>query len=206
MVFGKPMRVVRQSVGRFVDACAEIVSLLHITRYRLFSRLGVITYQQASESVSRIGTFFGYRVRQRFYRHTLDVCGQDLEMNRLATVAERGSRIGRGVWVGPGSYLDLVDIGDDVLIGPYACILAGGHHHRVARTDLPIRHQGNNPLVPTVVGAGSWIGAHAVVMADVGRSAVVGAGSVVTHPVPAGVVVVGNPAHVIARRNEEERT
>ena len=49
------------------------------------------------------------------------------------------------------------------------------------------------------IGAGSWIGAAAVVMADVGPESVVGAGSVVTQPVPGGVVAAGVPSRVVRR-------
>ena len=189
---------VRSAVGAVLDLAASAVAWAHVARYRALSRLGVMTFQHASESVSRRGTFFGYRIRQRFYGRLLAGCGPGLEMNRLATVAERSSRIGTNVWVGPGTYLDLVDIGDEVLVGPGAFILAGGRHHRTDQPGVPIRRQGNNVLVPTVLGDGCWIGAGAIVMADVGDRAVVGAGAVVTQPVPESCTVVGNPARVIA--------
>ena len=49
------------------------------------------------------------------------------------------------------------------------------------------------------VGRNVWIGASAVVLQGVtiGDDSVVGAGSVVTHDVPAGVLVVGSPARVV---------
>ena len=50
------------------------------------------------------------------------------------------------------------------------------------------------------IGAGSWIGSGAIVMADVGANAVVGAGAVVTKPVPDAVVAAGVPATVIRTR------
>jgi acetyltransferase-like isoleucine patch superfamily enzyme len=41
-------------------------------------------------------------------------------------------------------------------------------------------------------------------MADVGRHSVVGAGSVVTKPIPDGVVAAGVPARVIRQRSAVE--
>jgi acetyltransferase-like isoleucine patch superfamily enzyme len=193
----------RRAGGALVDAAASAVAAFHVAQFRAMSRLGVMTFQHASECASRTGTFFGYRVRQRFYQALLAGCGDGLEMNRLATVCEQASRIGTNVWVGPGAYLDLVDVGDEVLIGPGAFVLAGGRHHRTDRPGMPIRLQGNNPRVATVLGPGCWIGAGAVVMADVGPRAVVGAGAVVTKPVAADCRAVGNPAVVTPRTDAE---
>ena len=47
------------------------------------------------------------------------------------------------------------------------------------------------------IGKDSWIGAAAIVMTDVGDRVTIGAGSVVTKPVPDGVVAAGNPARVL---------
>jgi len=47
------------------------------------------------------------------------------------------------------------------------------------------------------IGANCWIGSSAVIMADVGEGTTIGAGAVVTKPIPAGVVAVGVPARVI---------
>jgi acetyltransferase-like isoleucine patch superfamily enzyme len=187
--------------------CRGILSVLvtlrasrHIWRYRALSRLGGITFQQASEAISHIPLAFGYRIRARFYQRLLNRCGDRLEMNYGATIAERDTHIGNDVWVGPFSYIDLATIGDQVLIAPHVCILAGGHHHRTDRLDLPIRLQGNNQLRRIQIGQGVWIGANAVVMADVGEEAVIGAGAVVTRPVPPYAIVIGNPARILRYR------
>ena len=63
----------------------------------------------------------------------------------------------------------------------------------------PIREQ-ERPKTLVTVGAGAWIGSAAVVMADVGHDSVVGAGSVVTRPVPPLVMAAGVPARVIRER------
>lgn len=161
-----------------------IRAAFHVLRFRLLTKCGVITFQQASEAISRIPLWIGYRVRARFYRSLLAFCGDRLEMNFGATISELNARIGNDVWIGPHCYLDLVEIEDQVLIGPSVCILAGGKHHKMERVDIPIRLQGNYPLQRIRIGYGAWIGANAVVMSDVGEGAVVGAGSVVTRPVP----------------------
>jgi acetyltransferase-like isoleucine patch superfamily enzyme len=52
------------------------------------------------------------------------------------------------------------------------------------------------------VGQGAWIGNGAIVMADVGRDAIVGAGAVVTTPIPDRAIAVGVPARVIRTRGD----
>ncbi len=55
-------------------------------------------------------------------------------------------------------------------------------------------------LSPLSIGERAWVGARAIILAScssIGEGAVVGAGSVVTHDVPAGEVWAGNPARRI---------
>jgi acetyltransferase-like isoleucine patch superfamily enzyme len=192
--------MLKRSCRLLIGTFAACHAMWHVIRYRLLARAGMITFQQASEAISRVPLLYGYRVRQLFYRSLLESCGDRLEMNYGSTIGERESHIGSDVWIGACSYIDLADLGDQVLIAPHVCILAGGRHHRMDRWDLPIRLQGNNSLQRTFIGSGAWIGANAVIMADVGEGAVVGAGSVVTKPVPPYAVVAGNPAQVIRYR------
>ena len=78
-------------------------------------------------------------------------------------------------------------------------IANGGGQHGIERLDIPIREQpGTWPRI--TIGRDSWIGDRAVVLADVGRQCVIGAGSVVTKPIPDRAIAVGNPAKVIRYR------
>jgi acetyltransferase-like isoleucine patch superfamily enzyme len=89
-----------------------------------------------------------------------------------------------------------VTIGESVLIGPGAQILAVNHQYgdpSVPIMDQSISGQG------IVVEDGAWIAAGAVILdgVRVGRNAVVGANAVVTRDVPPHSVVVGVPARVV---------
>jgi virginiamycin A acetyltransferase len=78
-------------------------------------------------------------------------------------------------------------------------IPSGPSTHGIDDLSVPIREQpGAQRMVR--VGAGAWIGSAAVIMADVGRHAVVGAGSVVTRELPDAVLAAGVPARVIRVR------
>ncbi len=87
-----------------------------------------------------------------------------------------------------------VRIGDGTLMGPGIHIYAGTHPLSAA-----VRRSGLEFAKPVTIGADVWIGGGAIILPGVtiGDRAVIGAGSVVTRDVPAGVVVVGNPARVV---------
>ena len=59
---------------------------------------------------------------------------------------------------------------------------------------------------PVVLEDDVLIGANAVVIEGVriGKGAVVGAGSIVTKDVPAGAVVVGNPARIVKEEKDDQ--
>jgi len=86
-----------------------------------------------------------------------------------------------------------------VLLGSGVHVVSGPRVHRFDRTDVPIALQGGEPKMVRI-GRGSWIGNGAIVMADVGEECVVGAGAVVTKPIPAWSIAVGVPAKPVASR------
>jgi acetyltransferase-like isoleucine patch superfamily enzyme len=94
-----------------------------------------------------------------------------------------------------------VTVAPHVLIASY-CYLVGVANHRFERTDVPIIAQGEGESLGIAVGTGAWLGARVTVLdgAHVGEGAVVGAGSVVTTPIPPWGVAVGTPAKVVRSR------
>jgi len=84
---------------------------------------------------------------------------------------------------------DGLRVGDDVFIGPNATL---------TNDPFPRSKRHRAPLV-TTIGPGASLGANCTVLPgiSVGRNAMVGAGSVVTHPVPARAIVMGNPARIV---------
>ena len=67
--------------------------------------------------------------------------------------------------------------------------------------------QGNLPKSKLEIKDNVWIGARAIILGNVrtiGTGAIIGAGSVVTKPVPDYAIVAGNPARIIRYRTKEE--
>lgn len=107
------------------------------------------------------------------------------------TLIEGDVVIGNNVTVKSGVYLwDGTRIEDDVFIGPNATF-----------TNDPMPRSKVYPDVfkGILVQKGASIGANATILPGItiGCNAMVGAGAVVTKDVPAGAVVVGNPAKII---------
>jgi acetyltransferase-like isoleucine patch superfamily enzyme len=110
-------------------------------------------------------------------------------------------RIGRRCFVGESVIVrgqGGVTIGDDVLIGPRAMILAV--NHSFGDVTRPVIDQGITGR-GIVIEDGAWIGAGATILdgVTVGQGAVVGAGAVVSRDVPPHTVAVGIPARVVRR-------
>lgn len=107
--------------------------------------------------------------------------------------------IGRNVFVNYDCvFLDCnrITIGDFVQIGPSVQIYTAQHP-----ADPEERRSGLEFALPITIGDNVWIGGGAILCPGVtlGADTVVGAGSVVTRDLPAGVVAVGNPCRVVRK-------
>lgn len=113
-----------------------------------------------------------------------------------------GISVGRAFSPNTGSMIDGrggVEIGDYVMIGPYAVIVSSSHDHRQTQAPMAtIDHQ----MQPVRIGNDVWIGAHAVIKGGVtvGTGAVISAGAVVTKDVGDYEIVGGIPAGFIGSR------
>jgi maltose O-acetyltransferase len=110
---------------------------------------------------------------------------------------------GKNIYIGDNVYLNLlcnildcneVRIGNHVMIGPNVQIYTAAHE-----LQAEARNKGWEIAKPITIEDNVWIGGSAILLPGVriGLNAVVGAGAVVSHNVPANTVVAGNPARVI---------
>ncbi|MFT7381880.1 MAG: acetyltransferase-like isoleucine patch superfamily enzyme [Roseivirga sp.] len=111
--------------------------------------------------------------------------------------------LGNEVYVGPYCHFRSdVELGDYCLLAPKVSFIGGDH--KIVKTDELIRYSGSGQLKKTVVGKDVWIGYGAIIMhgLNIGDSAIIAAGAVVTKDVQTGAIVGGNPAKFIKWRND----
>jgi virginiamycin A acetyltransferase len=142
----------------------------------------------------------GQYVRRAFFSRAIAACHRSVVVECGTTLSRAGARFGENVYIGPGCSLGLVDIEPDVLIAGGVRIPSGGKTHRIDDRVVPIREQPRDEQLVRI-GAGCWIGEASVIMADVGHDTVVGAGSVVTRPLPPRCIAAGVPARILRMRD-----
>lgn len=149
--------------------------------------------------VSLIPGLPGDFLRVAYYRLTLRSCSLQCRISFGSFFAHPDAVVEPGVYIGPYCVLGRAHIGTRTQIATQVQLLSGAKQHgRDQQGRILGGEQGT--FQPVTVGRDCWIGAAAIIMADVGDCATIGAGAIVTKPVPAGVTAVGNPARPLAGR------
>lgn len=102
-------------------------------------------------------------------------------------------------------------IGSHCMFGPNVTLVTATHPlladqrnpHVASDSSVKVAELG----APITIGDNVWCGANVTVLPGViiGNNAVIGAGSVVTHDIPANSVVIGVPARVLRQLSEADR-
>jgi acetyltransferase-like isoleucine patch superfamily enzyme len=185
---------------RLMIKIARVIALPFAFPFILLARLTPeSSFRFAAQALSQVPFGLGEIVRYDFYRFTLRRCGDNVLIGFGTVINYRTISLGNNVLIGAYNNIHHCDFGNDVLIAEACCFLSGSKYHNSSRTDIPMSRQCGQ-LKRIRVGNDVWVGAHSVVMEDVGDGAIVGAGAVVTKPVEPYTIVAGNPAREIGRR------
>ncbi len=180
----------RPYAKRWTESIATVCALPRYVLYRVMRRvLGVDRAMMwVSESAAGMTGWFGVLYRAALYRRIIRKTGRDVSIGFGTCFSRPEATLGNRVYIGRHCSIGWALIDDDVRIADGAQLLSGQHQHSDPNTVT---------VESVAIGRGAWIGANAVVMADVGEGAVVGAGAVVTRAIPNGVTVAGVPARPI---------
>jgi acetyltransferase-like isoleucine patch superfamily enzyme len=169
----------------------------------------------ASEGEYALLVGAGCVIRSHTVIYAGNMIGARLQTGHHVTIREHNT-IGADFSIGTGSILEHhVTIGDGVrlhsrvFVPEYTILEDGcwlGPGVMVTNARYPISRGAKDRLEGAIIERGAIIGANATLLPGVriGARALVGAGALVTKDVPAGMVVVGNPARVVRRVDEIE--
>ena len=192
----------KHHLKQLLAALGSIRAVPHRIRYAVAAALlgRQQAFSLASERLARMPGLLGLHTRAAFYRHCLKGLGDNTHLGFMTLLSKPDISIARHVYIGRFCTLGLCDIHEHAMIADGAQLLSGRHQHgRAASAEHTLR---DNPhhFTRITIGRGAWIGANAVIMANVGENAVVAAGAVVVHPVAPGARVAGVPARPIHPR------
>ncbi len=157
-------------------------------------------FQCCSQLLSLVPGIPGNYLRREFYRLSLAKCSSDCCIGFGTVLHQRTVEIGRRVYIGTNCSIGECIIEDDALLGSNVDVISGNKQHFFDLPDVPVREQGGK-LEKITIGEDAWLGNSSVVMANIGRKSIVGAGSVVAGDVEPFSIVAGNPARFIKKRS-----
>lgn len=114
---------------------------------------------------------------------------------------QKNAHIGKNVKVSSHTFIcEGVTIEDDVFVGHNVSFINDKYPRATTETGTP-QSEADWSVIKTVVKRGASIGTSSTILCGItiGENAIIGAGSVVTHDVPANAVVAGNPARLMRK-------
>jgi len=181
---------------KFLKACINALFLVLAFIPALLSGFGRFkpVYTFFAQACALVPGGIGDFLRAAFYHMTLRAFDLSSRISFGSFFAHPEAHIGSRVYVGSYCILGKVTIGDRTLLASSVQVLSGQHQHE--RGSSGAAFDGGR-FTQVTIGSDSWIGAGAIVMADVGSRTTIGAASVVTKPIPDDCVAVGSPARII---------
>lgn len=183
---------------KILKSSLQGISLVLVLPLALLSGFGRIepVYLIGAQIYALLPGLIGDYLRVAYCRLTLEECALDSRIQFGSFFVHPQAKVARGVYIGCYCVLGCTSIGERTQIASGVQILSGRRQHD-RDDDGQILGGDRHRFQSVSIGADCWIGAGAIVMADVGAGTTIGAGSIVAKPIPPGSVAVGNPARVI---------
>jgi virginiamycin A acetyltransferase len=176
-------------------ACIAVVCMIPFAGLSAFGRLRPV-FSLFAHLCALFPGILGDYLRAAYYWMTLKSCSLDSRISFGTFFAHPNASIGSRVYIGSYCVMGSVEIGSRTQIASNVQVLSGRHQHRRDASGN-MKGSESGTFTHVRIGPDCWIGAGAIIMADVGEGTTVGAGAVVVSTLAAHVVAVGNPARVV---------
>lgn len=172
------------------------MSIKKILGFSLYSCIG----KHLPTSYSHINIWQKF-FRQMCAKLMLPSCGHNVNIEHGASFSTRCT-IGDNSGIGINAKLGVCYIGNNVMMGPECVAIT--RNHNFSDISVPMCQQGFTEEQPITICDDVWIGYRVTLLPGItiGKGAIIGAGSVVTHDVKEYDIVAGNPAKTIRSRKE----
>jgi acetyltransferase-like isoleucine patch superfamily enzyme len=137
--------------------------------------------------------FPGSFARAAFYKMTLSSCSIDVVTGIGTYFSRPRAVVGSNVSIGSYCIIGSAQIGARSQLSSHVEI-PGGRSQHARDMEGRLSDTLESPGDLLTIGEDCWIGAGAIIMANIGGQSTIGAGSVVVQDIPPGVVAVGAPA------------
>jgi hypothetical protein len=191
---------VKRFIKRAVFAVAWLIVLPAIVLAWLEKRLtrAEILFVFFAQLLALVPGLPGVLLRSAFYFSTLDRCSWETHVGFGSLFTHRGGSMAAHVSMGSYCILGHADLGSGVIMASRVSIPSGKRQH--------FDEAGRFSVAPVfervAIGAQTWVGEGAIILANVGPRCIVSAGAVVIKDVAAGNIVGGNPAKVLKTLDE----
>jgi len=184
-----------------VNALFSVLTLPFFITYWTMSFFGKKdnVFWTISQFLSLLPGIIGNYTRKSFYRYSMSSCDKDCSILFGTIFSQSDTEIGKGVYIGPNCNIGRCRIEKYCTLGSNVHIMSGKHQHSFGDLETPIQEQGGT-LKKVVIGEDTWIGNCALIMANVGKKCIIGAGAVVTRDLEDFSIAAGNPAKVLRKR------
>jgi len=155
-----------------------------------------VIFQFWSHIAALLPGLLGIISRRAFYAMTLNHCSLNSHIGFGSMFTHRNVIVEDNVYMGNYAICGTAILRKRTIIASRVSITSGKHLHR---KDSQGHWTATSPndMVVVEIGPDAWIGEGAIIMSNVGKGSLVGAGAVVTKKVHNNVVAAGNPAAII---------